>query len=360
MISVILSILKFILILLACIIGLIIFILGLILFVPIRYEARGSFYDNISAKGRISWLLRIFSIRIIYDDEDFNVKFSIFGIAINPSAKDKAKGTHSSDLPSKKSGKKKAVTKPSKLAEKNNQSQDNYNKSRDSKNKKLIDTNDKVRGLKEKTTSEKDRHLLDSKDKTKTISTKGQIDSKHKTSLDIEEKHGDKKDSVFSKILDKLKLIKEFILKVFKIIISILVNIYKFLLQIEDEESKESKFSKIRVFLKNNKLGVKVIIKAVKDLVNHIRPRKFKGDIEFGSEDPAVTGQILGLASIFYGLYYKSIRIVPNFEEKILKGQVYLRGRIRLFSVAIIVIKLVSNKNFRSLWNEYNVLKEEL
>src|SRR5690554_3358592 len=93
MISVILSILKLILIIIACILGLIILILCLILFVPIRYEAQGRSYDDISAKGRISWLLRIFSMRVTYIDEDIKFKFTIFGITIFSSDKEETKDT---------------------------------------------------------------------------------------------------------------------------------------------------------------------------------------------------------------------------------------------------------------------------
>lgn len=338
MISVILSILKLILIILACIIGLILLILCLIFFVPIRYEADGVFNDKILAKGRISWLFRIFNLKVAYINEEVKVKFTIFGITFYPKDsradntksrdRDDEQGLTTKNVPrtrvrkesnkeTNKEAKSESITKAPKLAKKD-------------PIKKSTSTSNLAKG------------------------------SRPNTRINTDEPRNTKK-GIVSLLIEKLKLIMDLIVKVLNIIKSILIRIYNFLLQIEvDEESKDNKFNKIRRFLKDNKLGIKAVTRAIKDLLGHIRPRKLKGDIEFGADNPATTGHILGLLSIFYGFYHKSIKIIPNFEEKILKGQVYFKGRIRLFTIAIIVIKLVCNKNFRSLWNNFNVLKEEL
>jgi len=59
-------------------------------------------------------------------------------------------------------------------------------------------------------------------------------------------------------------------------------------------------------------------------------------------------------------LYGKSARIIPNFEEEILKGNIDCAGRIRLFTLLIIGIQLVFDKNFRNLLKNFKTLKEDL
>ena len=63
-------------------------------------------------------------------------------------------------------------------------------------------------------------------------------------------------------------------------------------------------------------------------LIRHVLPRKIKGSITFGCEDPALTGQILGAVAIAYPLYGKGVAVYPRFEEKILEGQLQMKGRI--------------------------------
>ena len=327
MISVILSILKIILLIIACIIGLLILALCLILFVPIRYEASGRSYEEISAKGRVSWLLGIFCLRITYIEKNFKLKITILGIPINLSDNNQTKGFDYSD---------------------------------EDKTKKLIFKNDKKpqkfeNKQENKTDKTADKELNNKVDNKLNNKLNNKVGNKQDNNFD----NNTKKKSIFSRILEIIKLVKDIIIKVLRAIKSILVKIYNFLLQIKDEESSGNKFSKIKDFLKENKLGIKVVIKAIKELLNHIRPRKFSGDLEFGTDDPSVTGQILGVTSIFYGLYCDNFKLIPNFEQKVLKGQVCFNGKIRLFTIFIIGLKLLFNNNFRSLWNNYNVLKEE-
>lgn len=53
------------------------------------------------------------------------------------------------------------------------------------------------------------------------------------------------------------------------------------------------------------------------------------------SEDPSPSdarsgtdGQILGAVAIAYPLYGKGVAVYPRFEEKILEGQLQMKGRI--------------------------------
>lgn len=78
-----------------------------------------------------------------------------------------------------------------------------------------------------------------------------------------------------------------------------------------------------------------------------IRPRKVEGEVIFGMGDPAETGQALGVAAIFYGFYPEKLRIVPDFEEKRLEGELRLQGGIRLIHLLMAALRLFADKNVR-------------
>lgn len=50
--------------------ALFLFLVGIILFVPVRYRVYASKYDTIQVKARVSWLLRIVSLRFRYYSEE--------------------------------------------------------------------------------------------------------------------------------------------------------------------------------------------------------------------------------------------------------------------------------------------------
>lgn len=112
--------------------------------------------------------------------------------------------------------------------------------------------------------------------------------------------------------------------------------------------------------LDENKAGIKLGLASIKKLLKHIRPTKAKGYIHYGTGDPASTGQIFGVAAAFYGYYGKYLKVVPDFEEEVLEGELFIKGRIRLFNLLIIGIKLLRDKNFKRLIKNTKLLKEEL
>lgn len=58
-------------------------------------------------------------------------------------------------------------------------------------------------------------------------------------------------------------------------------------------------------------------------LIRHLLPQTLKGTLRFGFEDPSYTGQVLAAVSPFYGVYARSFTLIPEFEEKILEGEVH-------------------------------------
>ncbi|MGN1183883.1 MAG: DUF2953 domain-containing protein, partial [Oliverpabstia sp.] len=63
-------------------------------------------------------------------------------------------------------------------------------------------------------------------------------------------------------------------------------------------------------------------------VLRHMLPVNIQGNLHFGFEDPSITGQVLAVAGMVYPLYGKTFRIIPDFEQQVLEGEVNLKGRV--------------------------------
>lgn len=92
-------------------------------------------------------------------------------------------------------------------------------------------------------------------------------------------------------------------------------------------------------------------------LAKHLHPRKIKGYVHFGLDDPYKTGQVLAVLSVLYPFYGEHVQIVPEFEHEILEGNLYMRGHIRLLHILVPVCKLYFDNNVRKTYKDYKALK---
>lgn len=105
-----------------------------------------------------------------------------------------------------------------------------------------------------------------------------------------------------------------------------------------------------KCFLGNPRIqeALLLIKKETWSLIKHIFPTKTKGHIEFGSEDPSVTGLVLAFLGITMPLHRNCVEITPVYSgENILKGKVFLKGRIYGIMILISAIKIYFNKNVK-------------
>ena len=117
----------------------------------------------------------------------------------------------------------------------------------------------------------------------------------------------------------------------------------------------QEKINMVRTFLgdEQNKSTLRLLWRQFKKLIKHVLPKKMNGRVRFGFDDPATTGQILTYISPFYGAYAKSVVIEPVFDEKVMEGELHLRGRIRLGTLLWTVVRVFFDKNFRTLLKKF-------
>ncbi len=107
-----------------------------------------------------------------------------------------------------------------------------------------------------------------------------------------------------------------------------------------------------------SKEAIAVVFDQVKKTLRHILPRKIKGYLIYGSEDPSTTGKVLGLVSVFYAAAGPVFQIVPDFERARLECDLEFKGRLQIFTLLVILLKIYFNSELKEFVQEMKAIKE--
>lgn len=298
MLHILLTILKILGIIILIVLGLVLFLVLTVLFVPISYRLKGKKADQPpEGEAIITWLFGLIRVRVQYKENTTNTVIRIFGISLQSI-------------------------------------------------KQMIQ---KIKGLSKKkeekvsTTTTKDLKV----EKSETIE---QADSIEPKTLDFDAKQkqieAEANDSLQEENQTKesfLKKIGSIIKKVLKIPSKVMNALRKIKLTITNICDKIKYWKN---FL--NEETTKETIRCVKNiswrLIRHILPRKVKGFLKFGFEDPSTTGQILGAFSLVTPLYKSKFRVIPVFEDKVFECDIQLKGRIYGCVLAKMAIEVYRNQ----------------
>lgn len=312
MLHILLTILKVIGIIILVLISLVILIIAAILFVPIRYSI-DAIYDrkvkNLDFKIKITYLLHLISVKYIYKDDGLSIK--IFGIK-----------THFFDKETKAMEEK--INKETKMFEKmSSEIKDNMTE--------MPEVYEQLKKIDE----ERDRLAENVNKKEENIENNNKDND---TEENTEEFIKVEKQNIFSRIYSKIKAIiikiKYRFIKFCDTIKKICKNVNDLKEFISDDNTKEA-FG----FLKKEALI----------LLKHIRPRRIKGYVHFGFDDPSYTGNLLGLIYMILKGSPKEFRINPDFENKVFDGEIHAKGRVQCYLLLIIGIRLYKNDNLKLL-----------
>ena len=274
----ILTILKVVGILLLAVLGLVLFFLLSALFVPVCYRMWGKRTATVlEGKASVSWLFGLIRLSVGYVDSQSKLELYLFGIPLL-ALKDRINRWRKKR---RKPGKrmrqgKSSDTKPADQMRKDNQA------------------------VQVKEPAEKP--------------VQDQVDS------DSTEQEPDTAAVIFQKI-------KEILLKIWRFPGRVLERIRKSRLTFRQFCDKIKKW--YRFLQMDDTKQALLFLKGKGFLVlRHMLPVKIQGNLHFGFEDPSITGQVLAVAGMVYPLYGKTFRIIPDFEQQILEGEVNLKGRV--------------------------------
>ena len=294
MLSVILNVLSIIGMILLIILGLVLLILAIVLFVPITYKVTGSAdKQNQEVSVRVNWLLGIIRFRLHYMKQ-LTWSLKIFWIdpmkPRNQTKSSKVKSATAKNVPAEE------CSAPSETVS--------------SKDITVVDLpqTSSTNNSTEQTVNNSSQENNSAKDSKTIIDT--EVPKKEKKSI---------KDKI-TNIIDKIKNIYA------------TVDYYIKVLQDKDTKTFVAKCFKV--------LGC---------ILRHIRPRKLKLRGTMGFDSPDVTGKVYGYLCILYPFYGNNICITPDFENNILEGNLYCRGRIYICVLVWNALKILIDRKLYKL-----------
>lgn len=308
-IGVLLTILKVLGIILLSILGLLLIIILLFLFVPFVYKIRVKYVDKqLEAEGEVSFLFRLLRARAAYKDElSYEAKAAFFTL-----------------ISSEKAG-------------------------RDEEDGKEAHKESKAADVKTEDTS------------LKTTATGTQVDCKQAVcgQVNEENKAGKKAKSKKAKKQKSKKTKKK-------------LNIFAKIEEIKEKiEAKWTAFKETFLSLNNKKeavlkfinaegtaAGIFYLLTQSKILIKMILPKKIKGWLRFGTGDVYTEGQYLTYLCFVYPLYAGKFDIIPEWDEEVIEVDASFSGKIRMFAMLLIGLKLLFSKKVKALLRNFNRCKK--
>ena len=301
--SVLLFVLKWIGILLLGLIGLVILLLLLICLVPIRYEVKGRYHEQLKAKADVSWLLQLIHFWVGAINLQVLCKIKVLGHCFKKfhigkwgdEAVEEAEPP-AEDKPPEKSKKESAKQKKAAVKEKQEAAEKEKEKEETAPPKKK----DKYDRLFEALDRE-ERRKAEEKEKAE------------KSGDGAEEKGTDPEEgqSLGGKARHWKQQFQEFW---------------------EDEKNRDA---------------VDLIKRQVQKLVRHLLPTHFLLEGDIGLKDPAATGELIAKVYRLYPIYGDHIRLNGVFDRPMAAVYAEVGGRIRLGVLVEILIRLLLNKRCR-------------
>ena len=302
-------------ILLAIVLSVILLTVCIVLLVPIRYHLEGKKEDNLQAFVKVTWLLRMLRIQAGYDETGLHYQIGIF------------KKILLSDTPSEK--KKKDKKKKQETAESKEETE-------------VIETveiQEEPEGI-EATETEEEPQVFEAAETEEEPEVSETAETEEESRVF---ETNDLEDESFFESEEKGSKSK-----------------------IHKSEAIKNKFTKIKaqidryldfIRLSTTKASLSHLKKEGKYLLLHYGPRVIEGKVYFGFEDPALTGQVLGILSVVNVMLGGHLEAEADFEKAVLQGSLLIKGHIRSVHIVKTGVSLILDKNIRNTIKEVKKLR---
>ena len=303
---IILGVFKWIGIILLCILGLMLLLCLAVLLIPIRYQLSAVWQEEHRVKGSVSWLLHL--IHLSFDtDRNQRVCIRIFGIPVNGRFHTKKKKFQKR----RKVKQKRKASGSTKVQRKESVSP--------AKVQKAVESSTTAGEPKEaggaKTADSFDTSVSLAAQKSSGENT----DTVHRTVPDKAADTKKRADSSENRFVRTLRRITG--------------RVKKFFLSIA------GLFAKIKAIDEDSIELLQAVLKSSGGLLKHMAPRSLRGRLHFGTGDPALTGQLLGVLSVLFAMWGKGIAVIPDFEQEVFEGEAAVKGYARGIIVLILIIR---------------------
>ncbi|MBQ9134638.1 MAG: hypothetical protein IJX66_00935 [Lachnospiraceae bacterium] len=310
MLHVILQILAVIGVIVLCILGLSLLLILIVLFVPIRYRANGKREGEVMEFAvKATYLLHMLTVKFAYP-EPGSVIVRLFGIKIFDSAKNKAKEDGEVS--------KAAQQVSGEPAENATQSEGNRVTESVAETEQAVENEQAAK-------TEQTGDVEWTGEAEKTARTEETTETGDAASQNEKKSLIDKIQYTFNTICDKIKNIIAKIKGIF---------------------SNISYYKEVLTKTENKKLYGRLKDRLLK-VLKSIRPRVIKADVRIGTGSPDTTAYIYGIYGMLMpilGKNVKNINIDLDFENTVYEGEVFLKGRITIFTILVQALKVLLDK----------------
>lgn len=377
-IGILLTILKVLGIILLSILGLLLIIILLFLFVPFVYKIRVKYVDKqLEAEGEVSFLFRLLRARAAYKDElSYEAKAAFFTLISSEKAgrdeedgKEAHKESKAADVKTEDTSLKTAeakegegvtstgITEPEEAEEAKVETGRRQEAETQTPKSTIVE-----RELEAEADSKQVNNQPESiKQEDSNIEDGTQVDCKQAVCEQVNEenKAGKKAKRKEAKKQKSKKTKKK-------------LNIFAKIEEIKEKiEAKWTAFKEDFLSLNNKKEAVLKFINAEgtsdgifylltqsKILIKMILPKKIKGWLRFGTGDVYTEGQYLTYLCFVYPLYAGKFDIIPEWEEEVIEVDATFSGKIRMFAMLLIGLKLLFSKKVKALLRNFNRCKK--
>lgn len=370
MLHVILLILKIIGIVLLVILGLLLAVILVVLLVPFRYRIQGGYHEKPKGGVRVTWLLHALSVAITYDEKlDVLVKvliFKVFHLSLGDqedSGEDEF-GEEELEQAFEDAAKEAIEASADALSEAGSEPVESV-QSKDKKSEAdKGSAADKAQAAQTAETGAENADMASQGVHHTGIGSNGAvaeiIDVSQVPTIQEEMAQESAVDESADGGEDPFSDESDFTAGLDEDDRNILEKIQYLFSQVCDKlEMVDEKRRWIMAFLKDsrNQKSFLLIWRQIKAILKHIVPTRAKGDVRFGFDDPATTGQVLSACSVVYALYGSQFVFTPDFENSVIEGDVDLKGRIRLGSILVRVLRVLVHRN---LWRMIKQIRKFL
>ena len=131
-----------------------------------------------------------------------------------------------------------------------------------------------------------------------------------------------------------------------------LANIKSAFLRMVEKKDKLLEFWR----LEEHKSARNTVKKEFRYLWDKSRPRKVKGTVNFGFDDPSYTGLCMGAVGMLCAWYPKKLKIIPDFEQEIFKWDICAKGRFRGYVPTRFLWRLFTDEEIRLMYERWERL----
>ena len=369
-IGVLLAILKVIGIILLGILGLLLIIILLFLFVPFVYTIRVKYVDKqLEADGEISFLFRLLRARAIYKEElSYEAKAAFFTLISSKKAdedkengKERRKENKAADVKAEDTSLKttEAITSTGIIERKAAKAEKGTRLDVETQTSKPTiveremeaEADSKQVNNQPESIKQEDSNIEDGTQVDRKQEVCGQVHEENKAGKNLKSKKAKKQKSKKTK--------KKF-------------NIFAKIEEIKEKiEAKWTAFKETFLSLNNKKeavlkfinaegtaAGIFYLLTQSKILIKMILPKEIKGWLRFGTGDVYTEGQYLTYLCFVYPLYAGKFDIIPDWEEEVIEVDASFSGKIRMFAMLLIGLKLLFSKKVKALLRNFNRCKK--